>query len=107
MKIRIAHDSPANRAGLSCCEPSFDPEHICSVVTKLYRAALHSEAGAIGNAHRQREMLDLVRDIYEVGVHGIWGCHAACGNLTRVASPLPGVAQDLLALQIPELLSME
>jgi len=45
MKILITDDSPANLAGLSRCALSFDPEHLCSVVTKLYKAGLHDEAG--------------------------------------------------------------
>lgn len=50
---------------LSRCAPSFDPEHIRSIVTKLYKPGLRSVADEICNAYGQRGMLDLVRDIYE------------------------------------------
>jgi hypothetical protein len=54
MKIPIADDSPTNRAGLSRCAPLFDPEHIRSMVTKLYKAGLRREAGAICNAYASK-----------------------------------------------------
>jgi hypothetical protein len=63
---------PTSRAGASRCAPSFDPEHIRSVVPKLYTAGLEINESPImqdieTNTQKLRAVRDLGVDVVDFG----------------------------------------
>jgi EAL domain-containing protein (putative c-di-GMP-specific phosphodiesterase class I) len=86
MKILIADDSPTSRAGLGRCASSFDPEHIRSVVTKLYKAGLEiTESLIMQDIETNIRKLRAVRDMgVEIAVDDFGTGYSSLAYIARL-----------------------
>ena len=84
--IPIADGSPTNRAGLSRCAPSFGPEHIRSVVTKLYKAGLEiTESLIMHDVETNIRKLQEVRDMgVEIAVDDFGTGYSSLAYIARL-----------------------